>query len=140
MTKTEMREFNRLTNAIKETMIHVAYMNCSKIIFDNRECTIEDDIDNAFTGIEYSFPEYNCITDTTTRNCAKSEIYAAIEHCKTWRAFDPKFDISSYLRSAITAASVMEDIIEMNADDEEEEGDNLSDLIMQNPEKYLETI
>jgi hypothetical protein len=123
MTKTEMRELNRLTNAIKQTMVYVAYMNCSKVIFDNLEETIDDDIDNAFTGIEFSFPEYSCIGDTVTRNCAKSEIYQALEHCKTWRAFDPKFDISGYLKGSITGESVMEDIINMNGDDDEEDGE-----------------
>ena len=139
MTKTEMRELIRLTNAIKQTMVHVAYMNCSKIIFDNRECTVDEDIDNAFTGIEFSFPEYSCITDTVTRNCAKTEIYEAIEHCKTWRKFDPKYDILSYLESNITGASVMEDIINMNSDDEDDE-DSLGDLIQKDPSKYLETV
>lgn len=138
MTKTEMREFNRLTNAIKQTMIHVAYMNCSKIIFDNLECTVEDDIDNAFTGIEFSFPMFSCITDTVTRRCAKSEIYQAIEHCKTWRNFDKKFDILGYLQSSITASEVIDDLISMNSEDEDEI--DLAELIMQDPEKYLEKI
>ena len=120
MTKTELREFNRLTNAIKETMVHVAYMNADKIIFDNRECTVDTDIDNAFTGIEFSFPMFSCITDTVTRRCAKTEIFEALEHCKTWKKFDPKYDILGYLQSNITAASVIEDLINMNSEDDED--------------------
>lgn len=120
MTKTELREFNRLTNAIKQTMVHVAYMNASKIIFDNRECTVDEDIDNSFTGIEFSFPMFSCITDTVTRRCAKTEILEAIEHCKTWRKFDPKYDILGYLQSNITGQGVIEDLIDMNSEDDEE--------------------
>ena len=136
-----MREFNRLTNAIKQTMVHVAYMNASKIIFDNRECTVDEDIDNSFTGIDYSFPMFDSITDTVTRNCAKSEIYEAIEHCKTWRDFDPKFNILGYIEANVKGQSVIEDLIDMNSEDDEDSSvDGLVDLIDKSTEKHLQNV
>jgi hypothetical protein len=120
MTKTEMRELNRLTNAIKQTMISIAYTNYNKQK-DNLTETIEDDIDTAFNAIEYSFPMFQCITDTVTRRCAKSEIHEAVRQTITWCKFDKRIDPLNYIQNLIDAEGVMEDIIDMNGDEDEDE-------------------
>ena len=130
MTKTEMREFNRLSTAIKEVMINIAYMNASKIIHDNLEDTIEEDVDTAFMAISYSFPMFESIEDTVTRRCAKSEIHEAIRTVQQWRKLDSNLDILAHLRNNITAESVLDDIINMNGseDDEIDVLDELAEL------------
>jgi hypothetical protein len=120
MTKTEMRELSRLSSAIKQTMISIAYSNYSNQC-DNLPNTVGDDIDTAFTAIEYSFPMFQCISDTVTRRCAKTEIHEALVQTTTWCKFDKNIDPLTYIKSQITAGSVMEDIIDMNGDDEDDE-------------------
>jgi hypothetical protein len=138
MTKTEMRELNRLTNAITQTMVSIAYTNYYRQK-DNEPETVDDDVDTAFTAIEYSFPMFSCITDTVTRRCAKTEIYEALRSATTWCAFDKKIDPLNHIKSSITAESVMDDIINMNGEDDEDSVD-FDTLIANDPEKYLESI
>jgi hypothetical protein len=120
MTKSEMRELNRLTNAIKQTMVSIAYSNFNRQKRERTE-TVDDDIDTAFTAIQYSFPMFSSITDTVTRRCAKTEIYEALRQTTTWCNFDKRIDSLNYIQNLITAESVMDDIINMNGEDDEDE-------------------
>ena len=140
MTKSEMREFNRLTNAIKQTMVSIAYSNYQRQKRERPE-SIEDDVDTAFTAIQYSFPLFSSITDTVTRRCAKTEIYEAVAQTKKWCDFDKRIDPADYIKNLINAESVMEDIIDMNGDDDEDEDpSDLASMIANDPEKYLEKV
>lgn len=111
MTKTQKREFNKLSGAIKQTMIDITYSNYYRQL-DNREETIDNDIDVAFFAIGNCFPEFNSIGDTVTRRCAKTEIYTLLDSLKN---VDVK-DRSDYINNNITAESVLDDIMEMNSD------------------------
>lgn len=102
-------EFLRLQNAIKQTMISICYLN-----LDNPD-NIENDVDVAFTAIEYSFPEFECISDTVTRNCAKFEIYEVYEAAQQMRKQNGNYKgVLEMIQESITAESVLEDIIQMN--------------------------
>jgi hypothetical protein len=111
MTKVQKRELARLTAAIKQTMVSICYQNLDS---DN----IENDVDVAFTAIEHCFPEFDCITDTVTRRCAKTEIHdvltAAQEMCKV---NGNRRGVLEMIEQSITAESVMDDIIDMNDDE-----------------------
>ena len=120
MTKSEMLNLVRLQNAIKHVMVDVAYQNASKVIFDNRTDTVDEDVDTAFMAISYCFTDFESIDDTVTRRCAKTEIYEAIRSAQAWRKLDANLDILGHIKSSITAESVIEDIINMNSDDDED--------------------
>lgn len=121
MTKTQIRQLKQLTVAVKQIMVSVAYLNADKIIHDNLEDTVDHDIDTAFMSISYCFPDFSTIDDTVTRRCAKTEIYLAIDDCKTMYKSDNKFNILDYLEKSIDAESVIDDVKMMFEDDEDDE-------------------
>lgn len=112
-----MLDTTKLESAIKHTMVSICYRNLDSETVDN----IENDVDIAFTAIEYSFPEFDCITDTVTRRCAKTEIYQVYRDAQEMRKTNGNYrGVLEMIQESITAESVMEDIINMNTDDQEE--------------------
>lgn len=112
-----MTDFSKLESAIKQTMISICYMNLDSETPDN----IENDVDVAFTAIQYCFPDVECIEDTVTRRCAKSEIFEVFESAQEMRKVNGNYaGVLEMIEQSITAESVMEDIINMNTDDDEE--------------------
>jgi hypothetical protein len=110
-----MTKFSKLESAIKQTMISICYSNLDNKSPDN----IEHDVDVAFTAIDYAFPEIQCICDTVTRNCAKSEIHEVLEQAQAMKQINGNYrGVLEMIEQSITAESVMEDIINMNSDDE----------------------
>lgn len=115
-----MFDITKLQSAIKQTMISICYRNLDSETPDN----IENDVDVAFTAIQYSFPEFQCIEDTVTRRCAKSEIYEVFRNAQEMRKVNGNYrGVLELIEQSITAESVMDDIINMNTDDEEIELD-----------------
>ena len=103
-----MTNFTKLENVIKQSMVSICYRNLD---IDN----IENDVDMAFTVIQYSFPEFECIEDTVTRRCAKSEIYEIVEQAQEMKKVNGNYKgVLEMIEQSITASSVMEDIINMN--------------------------
>lgn len=115
-----MRELNRLTNAIKHTMVSIAYTNFIRISRETGVDNVDNEVDIAFTAIEYSFPDFECITDTTTRNCAKIAINEVIESTISWIKLDSKIEALSFIQQNISIDEVIDDIIEMNGDEDQE--------------------
>jgi len=110
-----MTNFIKLENVIKQSMVSICYRNLD---IDN----IENDVDMAFTVIQYSFPEFECIEDTVTRRCAKSEIYEIVQQAQEMKKVNGNYKgVLEMIEQSITASSVMEDIINMNSEDEEAE-------------------
>jgi hypothetical protein len=105
-----MSEFIRLQQAIKSTMISVAYLNYETP--DN----VENDIDVAFTAISHCFSDYSC-DDTVTRRCAKSEIYDLIQQARSEGVRGG--DFLTFVQDNITCESVFDDIIAMHDEDDE---------------------
>jgi hypothetical protein len=113
-----MTKFSKLESAIKQTMIDICYRNLDSESFDN----IENDVDVAFTAIQYCFPEIECICDTVTRGCAKTEIHEVYRTAQEMKSVNGNYrGVLEMIEQSITAGSVMEDIINMNSDDEESE-------------------
>ncbi len=107
-----MTNFSKLESVIKQSMISICYRNLD---IDN----IENDVDMAFTVIQYSFPEFECIEDTVTRRCAKSEIYEIVQQAQEMKKINGNYrGVLEMIEQSITAESVMDDIIEMNTDEE----------------------
>lgn len=112
-----MTKFTKLEIAIKQTMIDICYRNLDSESPDN----IENDVDVAFTAIEYCFPEIECITDTVTRRCAKTEIHEVYQTAQEMKRVNGNYrGVLEMIEQSITAESVMEDIINMNTDDDED--------------------
>ena len=112
-----MTKFSKLETAIKQTMISICYSNLDNESPDN----IEHDVDVAFTAIEYCFPDIDCITDTVTRRCAKTEIHEVYRQAQELRKADGNYrGVLGMITQSITAESVMEDIISMNTDNDED--------------------
>jgi hypothetical protein len=116
-------EFIRLQKAIKATMISIAYLAYMRSTYDDeynetkRRQVVRDDVDTAFSAIENCFEDFDCITDTMCRDYAKAEIRYAIEQCELMKQQDPKLNVSKFFEETITAESVFEDILDMNAED-----------------------
>jgi len=128
MTKVQKRELARLSEVIKQTMVHIAFMNVTKIMYDGDlasknapaymyEDTSDNDVDVAFNALCYAFPAFASITDTDTRNLAKCEIDEVITIALLQRKNDPNFNCMKYIESTITAEEVIEDIIAMFEDE-----------------------
>lgn len=112
-----MTDFSKLESAIKNTMVSICYHNLSSETPDN----IENDVDVAFNAIQYSFPEFECIEDTVTRRCAKSEIFEVFRNAQEMRKVNGNYrGVLEMIQESITAESVMEDIMNMNTEDDEE--------------------
>ena len=112
-----MTKFSKLESAIKQTMVSICYSNLDSETPDN----IEHDVDVAFTAIEYCFPEIECITDTVTRRCAKTEIHEVYQTAQEMKKVNGNYrGVLEMIEQSITAESVMEDIIDMNTDDDED--------------------
>lgn len=111
-----MLDTTKLESVIKDTMIAICYRN-----IDNESEDIENDVDIAFTVIQLSFPEFECIEDTVTRRCAKSEIYQVYREAQEMRQKNGNYaGVLEMIEESITAESVMDDIIHMNTEDDEE--------------------
>jgi hypothetical protein len=112
-----MTKFSKLESVIKQTMVSICYSNLDSDTPDN----IERDVDVSFTAIDYAFPEIQCICDTVTRRCAKSEIYEVLRQAQAMKQINGNYrGVLEMIEQSITAESVMEDIINMNSDDDEE--------------------
>lgn len=110
-----MTKFSKLKSVIKQTMFSICYRNLDSETMDN----IENDVDIAFTAIQYSFPKIECITDTVTRRCAKTEIYEVYRAAQEMRKVNGNYaGVLEMIEESITAESVMEDIINMNTEEE----------------------
>jgi|694.fasta_scaffold70985_8 hypothetical protein len=126
MIRTEIEnsvEFIRLQKAIKATMFGIAYHAYMRSSYDEdynqekRYSKVCGDVDTAFSAIENCFEDFGSITDTMCRDFAKSEILCAIEQCELMKEQDPKFNVHNFFVETITAESVFEDILDMNAED-----------------------
>lgn len=119
-------DFDRVESVILNVMRSIASLNVSSYTAGNSD-KVEDDVDASFFALDYAFPEVDCLSDTVTRRCAKSEIYSVLDEVVKFRAENP--GVAFYhLFDSITAESVMEDIIDMNADDENDD-ERLQDLL-----------
>lgn len=109
-----MLDTTKLESVIKDTMIAICYRNV-----DNESEDIENDVDIAFTVIQLSFPEFQCIEDTVTRRCAKTEIYEVYRAAQEMRKQNGNYrGVLEMIEESITAESVMEDIINMNTEED----------------------
>jgi hypothetical protein len=106
-------DFIRLQKAIKSTMISIA-IHASYF----EDADIERDVDVAFDVLSECFEDIDCICDTVTRRCAKSEIHSVLRDVKQHKSQNDKFDAFQYIEDNIDCESVYEDIIDMNSDDE----------------------
>lgn len=112
-------DFIRLQKAIKSSMFSIAM---HAFYFENEanaKVDIDRDVDVAFSTLSDCFDEIQCITDTVTRRCAKSEIYSILRQVKDLKSKDAKFDAYAYIENNLDCESVYEDIIDMNSDDED---------------------
>jgi hypothetical protein len=108
MSEQIKSEFIRFQQAIKTTMISVAYLNYETP--DN----VENDIDVAFHAIDTCFENFSC-SDTVTRRCAKSEIFDLIQQATDEGVRGGHF--LTFVQDNITCESVFEDIIAMHSDE-----------------------
>ena len=106
-------DFIRLQKAIKSTLTNIAI---HAVYFEDAD--IERDVDVAFDTLSECFDNIDCITDTVTRRCAKSEIHSVLRDCnKLIAENDMTFDAFKYIEDHIECESVLEDIIDMNCDE-----------------------
>jgi hypothetical protein len=114
MNKVQKRAMPRLTAAIKHTMVSICYNNLDSDTPDN----IENDVDVAFTAIQYCFPEFDCIIDTVTRRYAKIEIHDVLTAAQEMRKVNGNYrGVPKMIEQSITAESVMDELIDMNDDE-----------------------
>lgn len=112
-------DFDRIQSVIRDTMVSIASLNVSTYTEGNSD-KVEDDVDASFFALSYAFPEVNCLGDTVTRRCAKTEIYEVLDQVVAFRASNP--GVAFYhLFKDITAESVMEDIMAMIEDEDEDD-------------------
>jgi hypothetical protein len=119
-------DFDRIQSVIRDTMRSIAQLNVTEFTEGNYD-RVENDVDASFFALGYAFPEVDCMSDTVTRRCAKSEIFTALEQVVAFRAANP--GVAFYhLFDDITAESVMEDIMDMCEEDDE---DGLDESILE---------
>lgn len=111
-------DFDHVEGIIKEVMRCIAM--CSVDRYTNGDTDyVETAVDNAFMALSYSLTDVDCVDDTVTRRCAKTEIYETLELVKSFRADNPGVPFYHIFDEHLTAESVMEDIINMNEDDDD---------------------
>jgi hypothetical protein len=111
-------DFDRVESVVLNVMRSIAQLNVSSYTEGNVD-KVEDDVDASFFALDYAMPEVDCLSDTVTRRCAKSEIYSVLDQVVAFRAKNP--GVAFYhLFDNLTAESVMEDIIAMNEDDDDD--------------------
>jgi hypothetical protein len=119
-------DFDRIQSVIRDTMRSIAQLNVTEFTEGNYD-RVENDVDASFFALGYAFPEVDCLGDTVTRRCAKSEIFTTLEQVVAFRAANP--GVAFYhLFDDITAESVMEDIMDMCEEDDE---DGLDESILE---------
>ncbi len=121
-------DFDRIQSVIRDTMVSIAHLNVTEFTEGNYD-RVENDVDASFFALAYAFPEVNCLGDTVTRRCAKSEIYGVLEQVVAFRAANPGVPFY-HLFNTITAESVMEDIIEMVEEDDDYEDEDITDELI----------
>lgn len=103
-------DFVRLQGAVKSTMIDVACLN-----YETPD-QVDFAIDTAFFAIGNCFPQFDCISDTVTRRCAKTEIYTLFDEAKLLNMRGG--DFFRFVEENITCESVFDDLVAMHDDDE----------------------